>query len=172
MITEKILWSSDLLAAPPARSRGETCVSSPASLPKSGWGRLWSSKVARIVDKVFEPTCKSAGLLAGRVHLTGTSGTLVGGDPWVPMSLKIEFFISISIRFHHEPDRFNLGTRVLVTTWVCATGDTIRVRARLPGQRRHMRNLLPVLLRPSITLLEVPWLLCTVVLPSVLTSPC
>jgi hypothetical protein len=38
------------------------------------------------VDKVPGPTCRSAGLLAGRVHLTGTSGTLVGGDPWVPMS--------------------------------------------------------------------------------------
>jgi hypothetical protein len=25
--------------------------------------------------------------LAGRVHLIGTSGTLVGGDPWVPMSV-------------------------------------------------------------------------------------
>jgi hypothetical protein len=44
--------------------------------------------VTGIVGKVFGPTCKSAGLLAGRVHLTGTSGTLVGGDPWVPMSLK------------------------------------------------------------------------------------
>jgi hypothetical protein len=40
-----------------------------------------------IVDKVSGPTCRSARLLAGRVHLTGTSGTLVGGDPWVPMSL-------------------------------------------------------------------------------------
>jgi hypothetical protein len=28
------------------------------------------------------------GLLAGQVHMTGTSGTLVGGDPWVPMSLN------------------------------------------------------------------------------------
>jgi hypothetical protein len=26
-------------------------------------------------------------LLIGWVHLTGTFGTLVGGDPWVPMSL-------------------------------------------------------------------------------------
>jgi hypothetical protein len=40
------------------------------------------------MDKVSGPTCRSAGLLAGQVHLTGTSGTLVGGDPWVPMSLK------------------------------------------------------------------------------------
>jgi hypothetical protein len=40
------------------------------------------------VDKVSRPTCTSAGLLAGRVHLAETSGTLVGGDPWVPMSLN------------------------------------------------------------------------------------
>jgi hypothetical protein len=40
-----------------------------------------SSKVAGVVDKVSGPTCRSAGLLAGRVHLTGTSETLVGGDP-------------------------------------------------------------------------------------------
>jgi hypothetical protein len=40
------------------------------------------------VDKVLGPTCRLAGLLAGRVHLTGTTGTLVGGDPWVSMSHK------------------------------------------------------------------------------------
>jgi hypothetical protein len=38
------------------------------------------------MDKVSGTTCRSAELLAGRVHLTGTSRTLVGGDPWVPMS--------------------------------------------------------------------------------------
>jgi hypothetical protein len=26
--------------------------------------------------------------LTGRVHFAGTSRTLAGGDPWVPMSLK------------------------------------------------------------------------------------
>jgi hypothetical protein len=40
------------------------------------------------VDKVAGPTCRSAEFLAGRVHLIGTSKTLVGGDPWVPMSLN------------------------------------------------------------------------------------
>jgi hypothetical protein len=40
------------------------------------------------VDKVSGPTCRSAGLLASRVHFTGTFETLVGGDPWVPMSLS------------------------------------------------------------------------------------
>jgi hypothetical protein len=40
------------------------------------------------VYKVVGPSCRSAGLLVGRVHLIGTSGTLVGGDPWVPMSVK------------------------------------------------------------------------------------
>jgi hypothetical protein len=40
------------------------------------------------MDKVSGPTCRSVGLFIGRVHLTGTSRTLVGGDPWVPMSLR------------------------------------------------------------------------------------
>jgi hypothetical protein len=44
--------------------------------------------VVGVVDKVSGLTCRSAGLLAGRVHLTGTSGILVGGDPSVPMSLN------------------------------------------------------------------------------------
>jgi hypothetical protein len=35
---------------------------------------------------VSGPTCRSAGLLAGRAHLSRTSRTLVGGVPWVPMS--------------------------------------------------------------------------------------
>jgi hypothetical protein len=68
--------------------QGESCSTSPAGLPRSGSGRPRPSKVAGIVDKVSGPTCRSAGLLASRVHLTGTSGTLVGGDPWVPMSHK------------------------------------------------------------------------------------
>jgi hypothetical protein len=34
------------------------------------------------------PTCRTVGHLVGRAHLLGTSGTLAGGDPWVPMSLK------------------------------------------------------------------------------------
>jgi hypothetical protein len=34
------------------------------------------------------PTDRSAGLLVGRARLSGTAETLVGGDPWVPMSLN------------------------------------------------------------------------------------
>jgi hypothetical protein len=49
------------------------------------------------VDKVSGPTCRSVGLLAGWVHLIGTSGTLAGGDPWVPMSLKeVEEIVVVS----------------------------------------------------------------------------
>jgi hypothetical protein len=44
--------------------------------------------VAGVVDNVSKPTCRSVGLLTGRVHLTGTSRTLVGGGPWILMSLK------------------------------------------------------------------------------------
>jgi hypothetical protein len=32
------------------------------------------------------PTDRSAGLLVGRTHLSGTTMGLVGGDPGVPMS--------------------------------------------------------------------------------------
>jgi hypothetical protein len=32
------------------------------------------------------PTDRSAGLLVGRTHLSGTAVSLVGGDPGVPMS--------------------------------------------------------------------------------------
>jgi hypothetical protein len=35
------------------------------------------------------PTDRSAGLLAGQAYLSGTTETLVGGDPWVPMSLSV-----------------------------------------------------------------------------------
>jgi hypothetical protein len=42
------------------------------------------------------PLCRSVGLLKGRVHLSGTSGTLASGDPWVPMSLKS------SLHLQHE----------------------------------------------------------------------
>jgi hypothetical protein len=41
-----------------------------------------------VEDKVSGPTCRSAGLMAGWINLTGTSGTLVGGNPWVPISLS------------------------------------------------------------------------------------
>jgi hypothetical protein len=34
------------------------------------------------------PTNRSVGLLVGRARLSRTAETLVGGDPWVPMSLK------------------------------------------------------------------------------------
>jgi hypothetical protein len=36
----------------------------------------------------FGPTDRSAGLLVGRTHLSGTAVSLVGGDPGVPMSHK------------------------------------------------------------------------------------
>jgi hypothetical protein len=69
------------------RPGGESCATSSADPLGSGKGLLESSKVTGVVDKIFGPTCRSAGLLTGQVHLTGTSSTLVGGDPWVPMSL-------------------------------------------------------------------------------------
>jgi hypothetical protein len=47
-----------------------------------------SSLVVGVVNKVFGPTCRSVGLLAGQVHLIGTFGTLASGDPLVAMSLK------------------------------------------------------------------------------------
>jgi hypothetical protein len=43
--------------------------------------RLWAHKSGRAGS-----TDRSAGPLVGRVRLLGTAETLVGGDPWVPMS--------------------------------------------------------------------------------------
>jgi hypothetical protein len=34
------------------------------------------------------PTDRSVGLLVGQAHMSGTAETLVGGDPWVPMSVN------------------------------------------------------------------------------------
>ena len=56
---------------------------------------------------------------------------------------------------------FNQNSSRLTQIWVLArrlglgsaTGATVRVRARPPGQRRHRRNHLPVGLGPPITLL-------------------
>jgi hypothetical protein len=45
--------------------------------------RLWAHKSGRAGS-----TDRSAGLLVGRARLSGTAKTLVGGDPWVPMSHK------------------------------------------------------------------------------------
>jgi hypothetical protein len=44
---------------------------------------LWAHKSGRAGS-----TDRLVGLLVGRARLSGTAKTLVGGDPWVPMSLK------------------------------------------------------------------------------------
>jgi hypothetical protein len=43
--------------------------------------RLWAHKSGRAWS-----TDRSAGHLVGRARLSGTAETLVGGEPWVPMS--------------------------------------------------------------------------------------
>jgi hypothetical protein len=54
------------------------------------WGIFW--KVFRrsywLLIRSVGPTDRSAGLLVGRAHLSGTAVSLVGGDPGVPMSHK------------------------------------------------------------------------------------
>jgi hypothetical protein len=45
---------------------------------------LWAHKSGRAGS-----TDRSAGLLVGQACLSGTVETLVGGDPWVPMSHKL-----------------------------------------------------------------------------------
>jgi hypothetical protein len=42
---------------------------------------------------------RSAGLLVGRARLPGTAETLVGGDPWVPMS--VNNLVSFIFFFHY-----------------------------------------------------------------------
>jgi hypothetical protein len=83
VIAERMPQSSGLLVVP-RRNLGEKL----APQARQVFWSLRSPEVAGIVDKVSGTTCRSAGLLTSRVHLTGTSVTLVGGDPRVPMSLK------------------------------------------------------------------------------------
>jgi hypothetical protein len=57
-------------------------------LDKVLWGIFW--KVFRRLcgppTRSVGPTDRSAGLLEGRTHLSGTAVSLAGGDPGVPMS--------------------------------------------------------------------------------------
>jgi hypothetical protein len=59
------------------------------------WGIFW--KVFRrscgLPTRSVGPTDRSAGLLVGRTHLSGTAVSLVGGDPGVPMSHTIDVFV-------------------------------------------------------------------------------
>jgi hypothetical protein len=59
-------------------------------LDKVVWGIFW--KVFRRScgppTRSVGPTDRSAGLLVGRTHLSGTTVSLVGGDLGVPMSHK------------------------------------------------------------------------------------
>jgi hypothetical protein len=70
------------------RTSSSPCALTLADAPGSGYGLPGSSLVVGVVDKVFRDTCRSVGLLAGRVHLARTSRTLTSGDIWVPMYLK------------------------------------------------------------------------------------
>jgi hypothetical protein len=45
------------------------------------WGIFW-----KVFKRSCGPTDRSAGLLVGRTHLSGTVVSLVGGDHGVPMS--------------------------------------------------------------------------------------
>jgi hypothetical protein len=87
VITERIPQSSDLLVVP-HRDLGEKLAPQARQVFRS------LDEVARGLPRSSGLWIRSPGLLAGRrvlvagrVHLTGTSGTLVGGDPWVPISL-------------------------------------------------------------------------------------
>jgi hypothetical protein len=68
------------------------------------------------------PTVRSAGLLVGRTHLSGTVMSLVGGDPGVPMSHK-------GVKGYKYPTPKNMTVRPLTTT--CPEDTTWR--SELPG---------------------------------------
>jgi hypothetical protein len=74
------------------------------------WGIFW--KVFRrscgLPIRSVGPTDRSAGLLVGRTHLSGTVVSLVSGDPGVPMShnLLAKFIITCTLK-----DK--------LTTWLC-----------------------------------------------------
>jgi hypothetical protein len=78
VITGQIPRSADLLAVPHRNLREKLAPQ--------------ARQVFRDLDEVAyglpSSPIRSSGPLAGRVHLTGASRTLVGGDPWVPMSLS------------------------------------------------------------------------------------
>jgi hypothetical protein len=78
--TGKIPRFADLLAAS-SRDLGESlapqALQDLRDLDKVARG---SSKVIGVADMVSGSTCRSVGLLTGRVLLTGTSRTLVSGD--------------------------------------------------------------------------------------------
>jgi hypothetical protein len=60
------------------------------------WGILW--KVFRrscgLPTRSVGPTNRSTSLLIGWTHLSRTAVSLVGGDPWVPMSHTDLFVVS------------------------------------------------------------------------------
>jgi hypothetical protein len=62
------------------------------------WGIFWRvfRRSCGLPTRSVGPTDRSAGLLVGRIHLSGTVVSLVGGDPGVPMSHSV-FLFSITI---------------------------------------------------------------------------
>jgi hypothetical protein len=110
-----LYWTTDKVGGPESRSvtTGKPISSlftswkpypsclNPSELPCLARQAVFSSGEGRlgILLKVFRrscglptrsvgPTDRSAGLLVGRTRLTGTTVSLVGGDPGVPMSHK------------------------------------------------------------------------------------
>jgi hypothetical protein len=67
-------------------------------LDKVVWGIFWMvfRRSCGLPTRSVGPTDRSAGLLVGRIHLSGTAVSLVGGDPGVPMSHSV-FLFSITI---------------------------------------------------------------------------
>jgi hypothetical protein len=54
------------------------------------WGIFWKvfKRSCGLSTRSVRSTDRSAGLLVGRTHLSGTAVSLVGGDPGVPISHK------------------------------------------------------------------------------------
>jgi hypothetical protein len=64
------------------------CTKLSSRLDKVVWGIFWKvfSRSCGPPTRSVGPTDRSTGLLVGRTHLSGTTVSLVGGDPRVPMS--------------------------------------------------------------------------------------
>jgi hypothetical protein len=73
-------------------------------LDKVVWSIFWkvSRRSCGPPTRSVGPTNRSAGLLVGRTHLSGTAVSLVGGDPAVPMSHSNHN--SGSVGFGSDPD--------------------------------------------------------------------
>jgi hypothetical protein len=97
-----IYWATDKVSGPESKSvttgkpmssqlqHGKLIQATLIRLDVVVWGIFLKvfKRSCGLPTRLVGPTNRSAGLLLGRTHLSGTAVSLVGGDPGVPMSHK------------------------------------------------------------------------------------